>query len=112
MTESEGGEATVRPRPGRGTAEAGQSETAEGMGWLEALSDLAVNWTEFAATRIRADVETQHALLHCRSARDFGHIQGQHLQTALDQYAAEAGRTAEWASSVWGAAAFSGDGSA
>ena len=35
--------------------------------WIESLADLGSEVTSFVADRIREDVKTQHAILHCKS---------------------------------------------
>ena len=63
--------------------------------WLENLSGLCSELASFAAERLRDDVKTQHAILHCKSFAELQHVQAQFLQRMLDQYAAETGRLAE-----------------
>lgn len=60
--------------------------------WIESLADLGSEITTFVADRIREDVKTQHAILHCKSLAELQHIQAQFMQRAFDQYAAETGK--------------------
>jgi hypothetical protein len=60
--------------------------------WIESLADLGSEATSFLAERIRQDVKTQHAILHCKSPAELQHLQAEFMQRAFDQYAAETGK--------------------
>lgn len=64
-------------------------------GWFERVTDLGSEITTFVAERIKEDVRTQHALLHCKSLAEVQHVQADFLQKAFDQYRAETGKLVE-----------------
>lgn len=72
-----------------------QSLTGMNTAWFETLSDMGSEVMSFVADRIKEDVKTQHALLHCKDPGELQHIQGQFIQKALDQYADETGKLIE-----------------
>jgi len=63
-----------------------------GTAWFERVAELGSKVTSFVAERIKEDVKTQHALLHCRSLPEVQQVQAEFLQTAFDQYRAETGK--------------------
>lgn len=63
-----------------------------GTAWLESFADLGSEISSFVADRIKADVQTQHALLHCKTLPEVQHVQAEFLQKAFDQYQAETGK--------------------
>lgn len=63
-----------------------------GVAWVEALGDLGAEVASFIAQRIREDVQAQHKILHATSAEELRRLQGEFVQRAVDQYAAETGR--------------------
>ncbi|MCT8328863.1 phasin family protein [Albidovulum sediminis] len=74
--------------------------TALPAGWfsteaIEKLGDMGAEYMDFLAERIREDVRTQHAILHCKDPADLRKVQEDFLKTAADQYAAQAGRMTE-----------------
>lgn len=93
-----------RPVPDPSWSQAYLERVAESeMAWLkpltdfqiamiEAWADLASEWTSFLASRVRQDVDTQHAILHCRTPAELLQIQSDFYQRAIDSYRAEAGR--------------------
>ncbi len=48
--------------------------------------------SDFLVERIRQDLDTQQAMLRCRSVDEFRDLQARFLRTALDQYGGEASR--------------------
>lgn len=56
---------------------------------LESMMDISSELAQFVAARIKADVETQHAIFHCKDARKLQEIQLEFLQKTFDQYAGE-----------------------
>lgn len=66
-----------------------------GTAWFERVSDLGSEVMSFVAERIKQDVETQHALLRCKSLSEVQHVQAEFLQKAFDQYQAETGKLIE-----------------
>ena len=63
-----------------------------GTAWFERVADLGSEVTSFVADRIKEDVQTQHALLHCKSLLEVQKVQAEFLQKAFDQYQAETGK--------------------
>ena len=63
-----------------------------GTQWLEAMADMNSEVVSFVADRIREDVKTQHALLHCKSAEEAQRIQLDFLEKAYEQYTVETGK--------------------
>jgi hypothetical protein len=68
--------------------------------WIESLADLGSELTSFVADRIREDVKTQHAILHCKSLAELQHVQAEFMQRAFDQYAAETGKLIEMSTEI------------
>jgi hypothetical protein len=66
-----------------------------GTAWVETMNGLGAEWLRFVSERVRADVETQHALLNARDLAEVQHIQAQFLQKAMDDYHDETGRIVE-----------------
>ena len=68
-----------------------------GMGnaWFETMGDIGAEVMTFMADRIKQDVDTQHKIMHCKSAADLQHIQAEFMQKAMDQYQAETGKLVE-----------------
>jgi len=64
---------------------------------VEKLGDIGGEFMEFLTERIREDIKTQHAILHCKDAGELRKIQEDFLQTAVNQYSAQAGRMMELA---------------
>ena len=57
--------------------------------WIESLGKMSAEFASFVAERINEDVKAQHEMMHCHDASELQKIQGQFVQTALDQYQAE-----------------------
>lgn len=68
--------------------------------WIESLGDLGSEVTSFVADRIREDVKTQHAILHCKSLAELQHIQAVFMQRAFEQYTVETGKLIEMSSEI------------
>ncbi|MEY8098935.1 phasin family protein [Falsihalocynthiibacter sp. S25ZX9] len=66
-----------------------------GTAWFENLASLGNEITSFVAERIKEDVQTQHALLHCKSISEAQRLQAQFMQKAFDQYQVETGKLIE-----------------
>ena len=60
--------------------------------WLEALGDIGSEVLSFMAERVKEDVKTQHAILHCKNVSELQNIQAEFIQKALEQYSAETGK--------------------
>lgn len=63
-----------------------------GTAWLEKMAEMNSEVASFVANRIREDVKTQHALLHCRTAQDLQKEQVAFLEKAFAQYTDETGK--------------------
>ncbi len=53
---------------------------------IEAWADMTAEYFTFLAERIRQDVRSQHALLHCKDPLEYQHLQAEFMQTALNEY--------------------------
>lgn len=60
--------------------------------WIESLGKISAEFADFVAERINEDVKAQHEMMHCHDASELQKIQGQFIQTTLDQYQAETGK--------------------
>lgn len=56
--------------------------------WMDMMSESA----RFMMERLQADLETQQALLACRTPADIMEVQANFVNTAMQQYAQEAAR--------------------
>ena len=65
---------------------------AAGAAMLQGLTKAQTEISDFITQRIRQDVETQAAMLRCRTLDDVRDLQTRFFKTALDQYAGEASR--------------------
>lgn len=63
-----------------------------GTAWCEAAADMQSELATFIADRIKEDVKTQHALLHCKSAEELQQAQLAFLERAYVQYTTETGK--------------------
>lgn len=72
--------------------EALQALEAGGHAMFDGLSRVQREVADFVAARIRQDLETQQAMLRCRTMDDVRDVQARFLKTAMDQYSAEAQR--------------------
>jgi hypothetical protein len=59
--------------------------------WMDLMSESA----RFMTERLRTDMETQKALVACRTPAELVEVQGEFLTTAMQQYADEAARMLE-----------------
>lgn len=66
-----------------------------GTAWFESMAELGNEITSFVAERIKEDVQTQRALLHCKTVPEVQHLQAKFLQKAFDQYQTETGKLIE-----------------
>lgn len=75
---------------------------AFGMGsaWFEAMGTMSAEVMHFLAERIKEDVKTQHAMLHCKSLAELQHVQAQFLERAMAQYQAETGKLVDLGTSA------------
>lgn len=68
---------------------------AYGTAWVEAMGDMTAEYANFIATRIQDDVDTQKAMMRCKSVEEFQHLQTEFLKRMAEQYKAETGKLAE-----------------
>lgn len=59
---------------------------------LQGVTSVQREIAEFVAERIRVDMETQQALLRCKTLGEVHVVQAEFFRTAFDQYASEASR--------------------
>lgn len=76
-----------------------------GTFWIEAISDIGAEVAGFIAERIKEDVKTQYAILHCKNAADLQHIQYEFVQKAVEQYQAETGKLLQMGTDAFAAQA-------
>lgn len=62
---------------------------------LAAWSEMMTESADFLAGQFQQNLETQTALLDCRSPADFMRIQSDHFQRTIEQYSSEANRMFE-----------------
>jgi hypothetical protein len=69
-------------------------ETMEsaGQAMMQGVTKMQKEIVDFVSERIRHDMETQQALLRCKTFDEVRDVQTRFFQTAMDQYSAEAGR--------------------
>jgi hypothetical protein len=77
-----------------------QTMEAAGQAMMEGVTKLQREIADFVSERIRHDVETQQALMRCRSFDDVRDVQTRFFQTAVDQYSAEANRLMKLGSEI------------
>lgn len=63
-----------------------------GTAWFRLVADHGSEVTSVVAERIKEDVKSQHALLHCKSLPEVQNVQSGFLQETFDQYQAETGK--------------------
>ncbi|SNS74039.1 hypothetical protein [Tropicimonas sediminicola] len=66
-----------------------------GNAWVYCLSEMGTEVSHFIADRIREDVRTQHAILHCKDPAGIQEIQKAFIDKAISDYIAETGRLVE-----------------
>ncbi|ANT61478.1 hypothetical protein AYJ57_06540 [Salipiger sp. CCB-MM3] len=62
---------------------------------VDTMLDIGAEMQSFTAERVREDVSTQHAMLHCKTPAELMHIQSAFYQKASEDYRAHWGRLAE-----------------
>lgn len=65
---------------------------AFGTAIADAWLDLCEEWSGFVTRRLRQDVHTANAILHCQNPAEIPKIQAAFFQKAMDEYQEEAGR--------------------
>ena len=63
--------------------------------WMDAMTKLTTAVTSFMAERVKEDIQTQQALLQCKSLTEVQHVQAEFVQKAVAQYQAETGKLIE-----------------
>lgn len=66
-----------------------------GTAWMDAMGDMSAEFASFVAARIQEDVNTQKAMMRCKSIEEFQSLQTEFMRKAMEQYKAETGRLAE-----------------
>ncbi len=72
----------------------------KGTVWFERVADLGSEITAFVADRIKEDVQTRHALLHCKSLTEVQHVQAEFFQKAFDQYRTKTAQLVEMTGNI------------
>jgi hypothetical protein len=95
-------------RPEEGTAVSLPEEDVRlfenaGTAVLAGLSKAQKEIAEFVAERIRQDIDSQVELMRCRTLDEVLDVQSRFVNTAMDQYAAEASRLARIGAEMIGA---------
>ena len=80
------------------------SMTWLGTAWIETMGEMSSEVLQFIAARIKEDVKTQQAILHCKNADEMRTIQSEFVQTAIDQYTAETGKLVKIGNEMFSAA--------
>ena len=75
-----------------GQQQALETMEAAGQAVIEGVTRFRRELADFVSERIRHDMETQKAMLRCRSLDEFREVQAEFLRTAVDQYSAEASK--------------------
>lgn len=75
-----------------GQQQALQSFESASVAMLASVARVQREVADFVSERIRQDVETQQALLRCKSLDEFRDVQAQFFRLAVDQYARGASR--------------------
>ena len=70
--------------------EAMQTMESARSAMMEGMSRVQREIADFVSERIRQDMETQQALLRCKTLDEVRDVQSGFFKTAMDQYAAEA----------------------
>ena len=65
---------------------------AFGTAMADAWLDLCEEWTGFVTRRLRQDVRTANAILHCKNPAEIPKVQAAFFRKAMDEYQEEAGR--------------------
>ena len=75
-----------------------------GTAWVETMGEMGSEVLQFIAARIKEDVKTQQAILHCKNATEMRDIQSEFVQTAIDQYTAETGKLVKMGNEMFASA--------
>jgi hypothetical protein len=67
---------------------------------MEGLAQAQKGVTDFVGARIRNDIDTQRALLGCRSLEDVRDVQSRFFRNAMTQYSEEVARLMKLGSEV------------
>ena len=66
-----------------------------GMAWFETMAQMNEELVRFIAQRIGEDMNTQHALMHCKSPEEVRKTQAEFFEKAIHQYTEETGKLVE-----------------
>ncbi len=69
--------------------------------WVEALGEMSTEISQFVADRIKTDVKTQHAILHCKDPGELQSIQADFIKKAIEDYSAETGKLMEMSAKLF-----------
>ena len=69
---------------------------------VESWQEIATEWGRFVIDRLHKDVETQRAMLECRSPSELMKVQTEFYQTAIQQYSEETMRLMQMMSEAAG----------
>ncbi len=69
---------------------------------MESWQEIATEWGRFVTDRLQKDIETQRAMLDCRSPSELMKVQTEFYQTAIQQYSEEAMRLMQMMSEAAG----------
>lgn len=63
--------------------------------WMEAMTEMGREMTEFVTERIQKDFATQQQVINCKDIEELREIQTNFVQCALEDYRAESEKLAE-----------------
>ena len=66
-----------------------------GMEWWQGMAQIGSEMSSFMADRLREDLKTQHALMHCTTLAEIQAVQAGFVARAVDDYTAETGKLVE-----------------
>jgi hypothetical protein len=69
---------------------------------VESWQEIATEWGRFVTDRLQRDMETQRAMLDCRSPSELLKVQTEFYQTAIQQYSEETMRLMQMMSEAAG----------
>ncbi|GHG87150.1 phasin family protein [Pseudodonghicola xiamenensis] len=75
--------------------------TLMGGDLAERMSDMGAEMLDFFTKRVKADVELQHKLLHCRDLNEMQHLQAEYMQLAINHYTEESSKMFEMGTAFW-----------
>ncbi len=97
------------PEPKNKTAKKGDTNakrpsavTAVAPEAIDSWQEIATEWGRFVTDRLQKDIETQRAMLDCRSPSELMKVQTEFYQTAIQQYSEETMRLMQMMSEAAG----------